>query len=118
MQTKAAVLYEQGRERPYTRSQPLAIEIVDLDDPRDGELLVEIAAAGLCHSDLSTIEGIRPRPVPLVMGHEAAGIVRAVASDVDDVEVGDHVVMVFVMSCRMETTHVVVESPTVPRDSS
>ena len=99
MQTKAAVLYEQGRERPYTQSQPLAIEIVELDDPNDGELLVEIAAAGLCHSDLSTIEGIRPRPVPLVMGHEAAGIVRAVGGDVDDVKVGDHVVMVFVMSC-------------------
>ncbi len=77
MQTKAAVLYEQGKERPYTRSQPLVIETVDLDDPADGELLVEIAAAGLCHSDLSTIEGIRPRPVLLVMGHEAAGIVRA-----------------------------------------
>lgn len=64
MQTKAAVLYEQGKERPYTRSQPLAIETVELDDPKDGELLVEIAAAGLCHSDLSTIEGIRPRRVP------------------------------------------------------
>jgi len=89
MQTKAAVLYEQGRERPYTQSQPLAIEIVELDDPKDGELLVEIAAAGLCHSDLSTIEGIRPRPVPL----------RAVGGGVDDVKVGDHVVMVFVMSC-------------------
>ena len=99
MQIKAAVLYEQGRARPYAQSQPLAIEVVDLDDPKDGELLVEIAAAGLCHSDLSTIEGIRPRPVPLVMGHEAAGIVRAVGSDVDDVKVGDHVVMVFVMSC-------------------
>ena len=61
MQTKAAVLYEQGKERPYTRSQPLVIETVDLEDPADGELLVEIAAAGLCHSDLSTIEGIRPR---------------------------------------------------------
>ena len=99
MQTKAAVLYEQGRERPYVRSQPLVIETVELDDPGDGELLVEIAAAGLCHSDLSTIEGIRPRPVPLVMGHEAAGIVRAVGAGVDDVKVGDHVVMVFVMSC-------------------
>jgi len=77
MQTKAAVLYEQGKERPYTRSQPLVIETMDLEDPADGELLLEIAAAGLCHSDLSTIEGIRPRPVPLVVGHEAAGIVRA-----------------------------------------
>ena len=61
MQIKAAVLYEQSNERQYTRSQPLAIETVELDDPADGELLVEIAAAGLCHSDHSTIEGIRPR---------------------------------------------------------
>ena len=99
MQTRAAVLYEQGRARPYALSQPLAIETVEMNDPEDGELLVEIVAAGLCHSDLSTIEGIRPRPVPLVMGHEAAGIVRAVGGGVNDVKVGDHVVMVFVMSC-------------------
>ena len=61
MQIKAAVLYEQSNERQYTRSQPLAIETAELDDPADGELLVEIAVAGLCHSDYSTIEGIRPR---------------------------------------------------------
>ncbi len=77
----------------------MVVETLDLDGPEAGELLVEIEAAGLCHSDLSTIEGIRPRPLPLVPGHEAAGIVRALGKGVEDVEVGDHVVMVFVMSC-------------------
>ena len=66
MKMRAAVLYEQGLPRPYTASVPLVVEDLDLDGPGEGELLVEIAAAGLCHSDLSTIEGIRPRPVPCV----------------------------------------------------
>jgi len=96
---KAAVLYQQGLERPYRDSRPLVVESVELDEPGAGELLVEITAAGLCHSDLSTIEGIRPRPVPQVPGHEAAGIVRALGPGVDDVKLGDQVVMVFVMSC-------------------
>ncbi len=76
MRMKAAVLYQQGRERPYRESRPMVVETLELDGPEAGELLVEIEAAGLCHSDLSTIEGIRPRPLPLVPGHEAAGIVR------------------------------------------
>ena len=99
MRMKAAVLNQQGRERPYRESWPMVVETLELDGPEAGELLVEIEAAGLCHSDLSTIEGIRPRPLPLVPGHEAAGIVRALGKGVEDVEVGDHVVMVFVMSC-------------------
>ncbi len=99
MKMKAAVLREQGKPRPYLETQPLVIEEVDLDGPARGEVLVEIAAAGLCHSDLSTIEGIRPRPVPTVLGHEAAGIVREIGPGVDDLKAGDHVVMVFVMSC-------------------
>ena len=99
MKMRAAVLYEQGLPRPYTASVPLVVEDLDLDGPGEGELLVEIAAAGLCHSDLSTIEGIRPRPVPCVPGHEAAGIVREVGAGVDDFQIDDHVVMVFVMSC-------------------
>jgi alcohol dehydrogenase len=99
MRIKAAVLYQQGRERPYRDSRPMVVETLELDGPEADELLVEIEAAGLCHSDLSTIEGIRPRPLPLVPGHEAAGIVRGLGKGVEDVEVGDHVVMVFVMSC-------------------
>ena len=99
MKMRAAILREQGLPRPYAQSQPLSIEEVELDGPVDGEILVEISGAGLCHSDLSTIEGIRPRPIPNVPGHEAAGIVREVGPNVSGLEVSDHVVMVFVMSC-------------------
>ena len=99
MKIKAAVLNKMGVEAPYAKSKPLAIEEVELDDPGHGEVLVRIAAAGLCHSDLSVIEGNRPRPTPMVLGHEAAGIVEKLGPGVDDLEVGDHVVMVFVPSC-------------------
>jgi alcohol dehydrogenase len=61
--------------------------------------LVKIGAAGLCHSDLSVIDGNRPRPTPTVPGHEAAGIVEKVGPGVEDLTAGDHVVMVFVPSC-------------------
>ena len=64
MRMKAAILFEQGRPRPYAASRPLVVEEVELDGPGPGEVLIEIAAAGLCHSDLSAIEGIRPRPLP------------------------------------------------------
>ncbi|MCK5778457.1 MAG: zinc-dependent alcohol dehydrogenase family protein [Rhodospirillales bacterium] len=99
MKMRGAVLYEQGLPRPYTQSNPLVIETIDLDGPKQNEILVEIRAAGLCHSDMSTIEGIRTRPIPTVLGHEAAGIVREVGPGVKDLKEGDHVVMVFVMSC-------------------
>ncbi len=99
MKIKAAVLNTMGVEAPYAKSKPLAIEEVELDDPSHGEVLVKIGAAGLCHSDLSVIDGNRPRPTPMVLGHEAAGIVEKLGSGVDDLKVGDHVVMVFVPSC-------------------
>ena len=60
---------------------------------------MKIAAAGLCHSDLSVINGDRPRPMPMALGHEAAGVVEELGEGVDDLEAGDHVVMVFVPSC-------------------
>jgi alcohol dehydrogenase len=78
---------------------PLTIETVDLDAPGPGEVLVRIAAAGLCHSDLSVINGDRPRPLPMVLGHEAAGVVTSVGTQVDDLKSGDHVVTVFMPSC-------------------
>ncbi len=78
MQMKAAVLREQGKPRPYAISQPMTIETVDLDPPGPGEVLYKIIGAGLCHSDLSTIENLRPRKLPTIPGHEAAGIVEAV----------------------------------------
>src|SRR6266566_4013882 len=96
---RAAVMYQQGKPAPYAQSRPLVVEEVELDQPGPGEVLVEIAAAGLCHSDLSAIAGLRPRAVPTVIGHEAAGIVREVGSGITDLRMGDHVVMVFVASC-------------------
>jgi len=99
MKIKAAVLREIGKPRPYLESQPLSIENIDLDPPGQSEVLIQIKAAGLCHSDLVAINGERAKPVPIVVGHEAAGIVVELGSDVDCVQVGDHVVPSFVASC-------------------
>jgi len=99
MKMRAAVLYEQGKPMPFAESRPLVVEEVELDGPGPGEVLVQIAAAGLCHSDLSVIAGIRPRTVPTVVGHEASGIVREVGPGVNQLTAGDHVVMLFVYSC-------------------
>jgi alcohol dehydrogenase len=96
---KAAVLDRRDVARPYATNKPLDVRNVQLSNPRHGEVLVEIKAAGLCHSDLSTINGDRARPIPMVLGHEAAGIVKALGEGVRDLEIGDHVVMVFVPSC-------------------
>ena len=99
MKIRAAVLRETGLKRPWAESRPLAVETVELAPPGPGEVLVRIAAAGLCHSDLSVIDGAVPVPVPLVPGHEAAGVVETVGDGIDDLAEGDHVVMVFVASC-------------------
>jgi alcohol dehydrogenase len=99
MKIKAAVLLEVGRPKPYEGSRPLTIEELDLEGPGPGEVLVRVEAAGLCHSDLSVISGDRPRPVPMALGHEAAGVVEELGEGVADLQPGDHVVMVFVPSC-------------------
>jgi alcohol dehydrogenase len=99
MKTKSAVLYEMGKPRPYADSQPLVIEDLQLDAPGAGEVLVELVGAGLCHSDLSTIDGSRPRPMPMVLGHEASGIVRERGPGVTSVKVDDHVVFSYVPMC-------------------
>ena len=99
MKIRAAVLNAVGASTPYAESRPLAIETLDLEGPGHGEVLVKIGAAGLCHSDLSVINGDRPRPVPMALGHEAAGTVEDVGPGVTDLVRGDHVVMVFVPSC-------------------
>jgi len=99
MKVRAAVLRQIGLPAPYAQSRPLSIEEVELADPGPGELRVKIHAAGLCHSDLSAINGDRPWPVPIVPGHEAAGEVVEIGSAVLDVKVGDHVVLVFRPSC-------------------
>lgn len=99
MKTTAAVLHEMGRARPYTQSRPLSIEEVELDHPGPGEVLVELAGAGLCHSDLSTINGSRPRVMPMILGHEASGIVREAGAGVTEFRADDHVVFSFVPGC-------------------
>jgi len=99
MRIRAAVLHAMGVERPYDQSQPLVIEDVELEKPEEGEVLVNIHAAGLCHSDLSVIDGNRPRQVPMVLGHEAAGEIVELGSGVNHISIGDHVVFSFVPVC-------------------
>jgi alcohol dehydrogenase len=99
MKTRAAVLQTMGVAPPYAKTRPLAIEELDLAPPGPGEVRVRIRAAGLCHSDLSVINGDRPRPTPMALGHEAAGEVEALGDGVTDLAIGDHVVLVFVPSC-------------------
>ncbi len=99
MKMKAAVLRESGLPAPYAASRPLSIELVDLASPEYGEVCVRITAAGLCHSDLSVIEGSRQRPLPMVLGHEAAGVVVELGPGVSDLEIGDQVVFSFVPTC-------------------
>ena len=99
MKIRAAVLYEMNLPAPYKDSRPLRIETLDLDPPQMGEVLIRIRATGLCHSDLSVINGSRPRPIPMVLGHEAAGEVVEVGPGVNDIRPGDHVVCAFVPSC-------------------
>ncbi|HUJ01264.1 MAG TPA: zinc-dependent alcohol dehydrogenase family protein [Usitatibacter sp.] len=99
MRIRGAVLNAMGVEPPYDRTRPLAIDEMELAPPGRGEVLVAIGAAGLCHSDLSVINGDRPRPTPMLLGHEAAGVVEALGEGVEDLAKGDHVVLVFVPSC-------------------
>ena len=99
MKTRAAVLVAAGRERPYASSTPIEVGEIDLDEPHGGEVLVRIASAGLCHSDLSAVDGTRPRPLPIVLGHEAAGVVERVGAGVTRVRPGQHVVFSYVPIC-------------------
>jgi len=99
MKIRAAILDRMQTPRPYTQTCPVSVETVELDGPGPGEVLVKIAAAGLCHSDLSIVNGDRPRPMPMALGHEAAGIVEEAGAGIDDLQRGDHVAMIFVPSC-------------------
>lgn len=86
MKTRAAVLYEMEASQPYKESKPLKIESLELEDAHEHEVLLKIHAAGLCHSDLSVINGSRPRPLPMALGHEATGEVLKVGSSVTRVK--------------------------------
>jgi alcohol dehydrogenase len=99
MKTRAALLTRMGVPAPYAESRPLEIVDIELAPPGPGEVLLRIRAAGLCHSDLSVIDGNRPRPLPMVLGHEGAGVVEALGAGVTDLVIGDHVVTTFVPSC-------------------
>jgi len=93
MQTKAAVAWKAGA--------PLAIETVDLDDPKAGEVLVEIKATGVCHTDEFTLSGADPEGLfPAILGHEGAGVVLEVGAGVTTVKPGDHVIPLYTPECR------------------
>jgi alcohol dehydrogenase len=101
MRVQAAVLYEMRKPTPYEESSPLIVEEVELDGPGPGEVLVEVVGAGLCHSDLSVINGsLYPQLLqPMILGHEASGIVRETGPGVKDIQVDDHVIFSFVPTC-------------------
>ena len=100
MKITGAVLERIGDEAPYASSRPIVVRELDLDPPEGHEVLVRIEAAGVCHSDLSVVNGSRVRGVPLLLGHEAAGIVEEVGPDARDIAVGDRVVMTFLARCE------------------
>ena len=99
MKMKAGVLTVCGAPRPFAKSKPIHVVEVDLDPPGEGEVLVKVGGGGLCHSDLSLINGDRPRPVPIVLGHEGSGEIVEVGAGVKDVKKGDHVCFTFNVSC-------------------
>ena len=99
IKSKAAVIRDNKLAQPYKSSKPLSIEEIIISPPLENEVLVEVKGAGLCHSDLSVINGSRVMPLPLVIGHEGAGEVVEVGSAVKDIKIGDHVSFQFSPSC-------------------
>ena len=99
MRIRGAVLEQIGLPRPYAESRPLSVGELDLAEPGDTELLVRIEAAGLCHSDLSVVDGNRVRPVPMLLGHEAAAVVERAGAAVQDMPAGQRIVMTFLPRC-------------------
>lgn len=93
MKIKAAVAWEANK--------PLSIEVVDLADPKSGEVLVKMVATGVCHTDAYTLSGADPEGIfPVILGHEGGGIVTAVGPDVTSLKVGDHVIPLYTPECR------------------
>lgn len=91
MQTRAAVLHRVG--------DPIQIETLELEPPRAGEVLVKVAAAGVCHSDWNVVSGATSHPLPVILGHEGAGIVEQVGTGVTNLCVGDHVALNWAPNC-------------------
>ncbi|OBH29619.1 alcohol dehydrogenase [Mycobacterium sp. E342] len=96
---RGAVLDRIGAVRPYAESRPIRVVDLDLEPPGSGEVMIRIEAAGVCHSDLSVVDGNRVRPVPMLLGHEAAGIVEQLGDGVTDLALGQRVVLVFLPRC-------------------
>ncbi|MGB1625504.1 MAG: alcohol dehydrogenase catalytic domain-containing protein, partial [Candidatus Puniceispirillaceae bacterium] len=93
MKTRAAIAFEAG--------QPLEIVELDLEGPKQGEVLVEIMATGICHTDEFTLSGADPEGLfPAILGHEGAGIVREIGAGVTSLAVGDHVIPLYTPECR------------------
>ncbi len=99
LKTKAAVLRALGEPLPYAQSRPIKIEELTLIPPGPMDILVKVVGAGLCHSDLSVINGSLGRGLPVVLGHEGAGEVLEVGSAVTDVKKGDHIAFQFAGNC-------------------
>jgi S-(hydroxymethyl)glutathione dehydrogenase/alcohol dehydrogenase len=93
MQTRAAVAWKSG--------EPLSIETIDIEGPKAGEVLIEIKATGICHTDAYTLSGADPEGLfPAILGHEGAGIVREVGTGVTTLKAGDHVIPLYTPECR------------------
>ncbi len=91
METEAAILWERPGE--------WSVEPIDLDPPKDGEVLIRLAASGMCHSDEHLVTGDMPVPLPMIGGHEGAGVIEEVGPGVTALKPGDHVVLGFVPAC-------------------
>ena len=93
MKTRAAVAWEAGK--------PLTVETIDIEGPKAGEVLVEVMATGICHTDAYTLSGMDSEgKFPAILGHEGAGIVREIGAGVTSVKVGDHVIPLYTPECR------------------
>ena len=93
MKVRAAVAHKAG--------EPLSVETVELSGPRSGEVLVEMKATGICHTDAFTLSGDDPEGIfPAILGHEGAGIAVEVGKNVKSIEPGDHVIPLYVPECR------------------
>lgn len=92
MESEAAVLFEPTNDTDLSSARPAHLETIEVAEPADEEVLVDVVAASLCHTDVAITRGEMDRPCPMVLGHEGAGVVRAVGEAVEAVSPGDHVV--------------------------
>src|SRR3546814_10490828 len=110
MDVRAAVAIEAGK--------PLEIETVQLEGPREGEVLVEVKATGICHTDAFTLSGDDPEGLfPAILGHEGAGVVVEVGKGVTSLAVGDHVIPLYVPECRQRSEEHTSELQSLMRNS-